>query len=114
MGLTCFAALKANEGFQISKEQSMYRHHIQGMTKEVVAAIGMSKDCKKIEKVERVLEGYWANRIAIVWGVEDIVDRAKDLGKRISKSKALEILNKVHHNHDATLGINWDVIDTYL
>lgn len=98
----------------------MYRHHIVEMTKVVGAAIGIKgevrtpEECEEMQRIEKALEKYWANRIAIVWGVEDIVDRAKDLGKRISKNKAHEILEEIHHHHDATLGINWDVIDTYL
>ena len=53
-------------------------------------------------------------KIKIVWHVDDILNRAK--GKRIdlSKDKALTILHDLKDNHDASIGINWEVIDCSL
>jgi len=54
-------------------------------------------------------------RVAVdIWCVEDVLDRAKERGIRISKREAEEIIDDIHKNTDATIGINWDVIDAYL
>jgi len=53
-------------------------------------------------------------KIKIVWHVDDILNRAKDKGTDLSKDKALTILHEIKDNHDATIGINWDVIDCHL
>lgn len=42
-----------------------------------------------------------------IWTVEDVQSRDKGL----SKQDAREVLKLLDWNHDATLGINWDVID---
>jgi hypothetical protein len=46
-----------------------------------------------------------------VWTVQDVLDRAKELHTRITKSEAEEILEAVHHRQYASGGINWDMID---
>ena len=53
-------------------------------------------------------------QIAIIWDIDDIFCRAKEKHIGITKQQALEILHKMKHNHDATIGINWDVIDYHL
>jgi hypothetical protein len=54
------------------------------------------------------------DEIFITWGIEDIIDRAKERGIKIGKKKAREILADIEKHHDATIGINWDVIDIYI
>jgi hypothetical protein len=103
-----FASTKSIKVSGKLERRSMYSHNIEAMAEAI------AKVCGKKEEVIKVLEAYWADKIAIIWGVEDIIDRAKDLGKKIRKRKACIILNQLHHNHDCSLGITWDVIDTYL
>jgi len=55
-----------------------------------------------------------SEQIKIVWHVKDILMRAKDKGIDLSKDKALTILHEIKDNHDATIGINWEVIDCSL
>jgi hypothetical protein len=47
------------------------------------------------------------------WSIEDVIDRAKERGIKLSKKVAKEILYQIDHKHDACNGINWDVIDYY-
>lgn len=54
------------------------------------------------------------NNITITWWTSDIMDRANELEITISEEEAGEILQKMKDDHDATIGINWDVIDCYL
>jgi len=48
--------------------------------------------------------------IDIRWHVEDIEMCAEDNEIEITREQALEALLNLKHNHDATVGINWDVI----
>lgn len=44
--------------------------------------------------------------IAIIWDVEDVMQECRWL----TKAQALKVLYDLKVNHDATIGINWDVI----
>jgi len=46
------------------------------------------------------------DEIAIIWSVEDVMMECDWL----TKDQALEVLHDIDHNHDATIGINWEVI----
>lgn len=52
--------------------------------------------------------------ITITWSVDDVLNRAKDIGVRCSRKRALEILHLAKENHDASFGINWETFDYYL
>ena len=47
------------------------------------------------------------NQIAIIWSVEDVLMQCPWL----SDEDAQEVLYNLEHKHDASIGINWDVID---
>jgi len=55
------------------------------------------------EQLEK--EGY----IAIYWHIEDVKEVRPDL----SDEQCRELLEHCKDNHDATIGINWDVISTH-
>ena len=46
------------------------------------------------------------DEIAIVWSVADVLDIRPDL----TEDQAYEVLYRADHKHDATIGINWDVL----
>jgi len=52
-----------------------------------------------------------AKEIAIVWNTDDVHQQAEDMGIRISERDAENILDRVEANHDASIGVSWDVID---
>ena len=94
----------------------MHSHQINDMAKVATEAVGnfmASNGYKSIEKlIKAALEKYWKDRMAVTWTVEDVIQRAKDIGKgKIHKSLAREILAEIHHNHDCSIGINWTTID---
>lgn len=60
--------------------------------------------------VEQVLQDYWRDKIAITWHVEDVLAQAQQLEKELSQDEAREILQRLLHKHDATLGITWQHI----
>ena len=47
------------------------------------------------------------DEIAIIWSVEDVMQECEWL----SKDQALDVLHDLNQNHDATIGINWEVIN---
>ncbi len=51
--------------------------------------------------------------ICIKWHIDDIIERAKERDILISEQQAIEILFIVERRHDASIGINWDVIDVH-
>ena len=47
------------------------------------------------------------DEITIVWSTEDVLCTRPDL----TKDQAREVLYELDHNHDASIGINWEVIE---
>jgi len=47
------------------------------------------------------------DEITVKWHVDDVLSVRPDL----TKEQAREVLYEIDHNHDACVGINWDVID---
>jgi hypothetical protein len=45
-------------------------------------------------------------QIAIIWDIEDV----KSLDSNLNDNEAMEVLKLVKDRHDASLGINWDVL----
>ena len=49
--------------------------------------------------------------ITITWHVDDVMSRIKALGFDYSEVVAARILEELKKFHDASIGINWTVID---
>lgn len=50
-----------------------------------------------------------------IWRVEDVFEKAEEMGiVSLSEEEAIEILNRIHLTMDASIGINWDVLDYYI
>ena len=47
------------------------------------------------------------DEIAIIWSVADVLEVRPDL----DENQAYEVLQIAKDKHDATIGINWDVLD---
>jgi len=45
-------------------------------------------------------------RIAIFWGIDDVKSVRPDL----TDDQCMQVLDRCEHEHDAGIGINWDVI----
>lgn len=46
-------------------------------------------------------------QIAVIWCIEDVKEVRPDL----SDDQCWDVLQNLNRSHDATIGINWDVID---
>lgn len=88
----------------------MYEHHLKDMAFLLVDA-GLLQEPSKAEEI---LANYWADKIAIVWGVEDVkevmADWHEEVVDNISDEKALQFLSKVFDEHDCNFDVTWDVI----
>jgi hypothetical protein len=47
-----------------------------------------------------------ADEISVTWSVHDVLS----IRPRLTQPQAMEVLSKLEQNHDASVGINWDVI----
>jgi len=48
-------------------------------------------------------------QVAIIWSIEDVQSVRPDL----TDEQAMEVLWSAERSHDATVGINWDVLTDY-
>jgi len=54
------------------------------------------------------------DRICVSWHVDDVLGQMEGRDEELSVEEAREILRSIDLNHDACIGINWDVIDCYI
>ena len=59
-----------------------------------------------VKTIERFIEEF-PNYLYSAWHIDDV----KQQDSSLTDEEAREILQSIDHNHDATIGINWDVID---
>jgi hypothetical protein len=82
----------------------MNSHEIEDMIKALDKCNCIAPN--KIETVREVLEKFWSNQIALVWGVEDVQEVRRDL----TKQQCREVLREVLHDHNADIGVNWETL----
>ena len=68
------------------------------------------------ETIEHLRRSYKENQhIAVaIWCIEDVMERAKERGIKITEEQAEELIDRVDRKQDASIGISWDTIDCYL
>ena len=53
--------------------------------------------------------------IEISWSTVDVQERAADAHNlRLNDAEAWKILRQIERDHDAGIGINWEVLDYYI
>lgn len=87
----------------------MYDHNLRDMVELLIDQGIIKSDLQ--EETLKVLKGYWEDKIAIVWGSEDVIGYAKDQGKDISEEDARDILQTMFQKHDCEYGITWETIN---
>jgi hypothetical protein len=48
--------------------------------------------------------------VNIEWCIDDVLYTAKEEGVRLTRKQASEVLSSLLHDHDASIGVNWDTI----
>jgi len=85
---------------------------IKAMTADLVAAGLIQED--QAEAAHEALRKHWTDKIAVIWCDDDVSGRAEERDMVISQKTAHEILEGILNRHDASIGVNWDVIDVWL
>lgn len=49
-----------------------------------------------------------------VWHIDDVFAQAKEMGRRLTVEEAEWVIEHVDSKHDATIGINWDVLSYWI
>jgi hypothetical protein len=52
--------------------------------------------------------------IEIRWSTEDVIWQANNMDIELTEEQADAILENVDHYHDASIGINWDVVGVHI
>jgi len=52
--------------------------------------------------------------ICISWHIDDVIDRSNELETALTRDQARVVLINAVRDHDANIGINWEVIDTHI
>jgi hypothetical protein len=75
------------------------------------------KDKKKISEFtdeELAKELRDRDKAVAIWGWEDAVHQANELGIECTEEEGRMIMNQVDHRHDCVLGITWDTLEYYV
>ena len=69
----------------------------------------------KVSNVIEHLNGYQPDEhiATAIWCEEDVIGRARERGKEVTREQAQEILDRIDSKWDATIGISWVEIDVY-
>jgi hypothetical protein len=69
-----------------------------------------------VKDVIEHLKGYKPDEhiATAIWCEEDVLGRAKEQGKKITREQAQEILDTIDRKQDCELGITWDTLDCYI
>ena len=69
------------------------------------------------ESEQRAIANEILSQLGIIahgWGIVDVIYQGRECGYDLTKEQAREILEDIDKNHDASIGINWEVIDIYV
>ena len=62
---------------------------------------------KEIQEIEQT-------QISHIWTVEDVLDKAEELGLTLTEEQAVDVLRNVEAEIDCEVGVTWDVIETHV
>lgn len=87
----------------------MDKHHLSDMADALVAEIPSRLSKGELRRrIMAVLAGYWCDKMAIVWTVNDVIENRSQL----TEEEGMDILEKVLDDHDCTCGVTWDTINS--
>jgi hypothetical protein len=82
----------------------MYEFHVDEMAAAVQETLDESPETRL--RIREALAAYWADKIALVWNVEDV----RECKPGISDADAVAALRLVLRRNDASRGVTWDDI----
>ena len=69
---------------------------------------------KNPAKGKQILDRFWADKMALVWDVQDIHTAANEQEVALTNREAIKILQELHHYHDKQCGIKWEDVTCYI
>ncbi len=68
---------------------------------------------KSVAKAEHLLNGYWADKIALVWTTNDVHRAANEAKTVLTEQQARTLLISLHQHHNPQYGLRWsDLAET--
>ncbi|MEK0324191.1 MAG: hypothetical protein QQN63_00675 [Nitrosopumilus sp.] len=78
----------------------------------IVNNLHLSVELSKEDKV--IIDTFDRDNRLIQWSIGDIQGVAEELGGEYSDIEAQEVLYSIERTHDASIGINWEVIRAWI
>ena len=86
----------------------MHDYIIEAMVKALKPTL------KNPAKAKRILDRFWADKVALVWDVQDVHTAANEKGVALTMQEAIKILQELHHYHNKQCGIKWEDMTCYI
>ena len=94
----------------VGVEESDVNDHCEYCAAEPVSVYNRETG-NDIEVMDPTMKKLLKQKFGSSWCGEDVYSQALDNDIELTPSQLLSIMDHLNHNHDATVGINWDVID---
>ena len=94
----------------------MYNTNIEEMTTAILSSFDKEACCNVLplnakEIIQKALEQYWSDKVAIIWSIDDVFSKADEMEIKLTDEEAEDILNELLDDHDCSRGITWDNIE---
>jgi len=86
----------------------MHDYIIEAMVKELKPVL------KDPAKAKQILERFWADKMALVWDVQDVHTAANEREVALTTKEAIKVLQELHHYHDKQTGLQWKDVTCYI
>ena len=61
-------------------------------------------------KAKQILEGYWSDKVAVVWSIDQVHRAANECKRVLTNLQAQEILQQFFKLHNAQYGLTWEML----
>ena len=69
---------------------------------------------KNPAKAQHILERFWADKMALVWDVQDVHTAANEREVALTNREAIKVLQELHHYHNKQTGLQWKDVTCYI
>lgn len=93
-------------------EDSIAQHILNELNKKVEIDYCMLNEAEVKQIIVNAYEKATENQVNIIWCLEDVAETAKNRGHKLTITEQRQILKNLERNHDATIGVNWETIES--
>src|SRR5208283_2968026 len=69
---------------------------------------------KSPRRAQEILENFWADKMALVWDVQNVHTAANEREVVLTNQEAIKVLQELHHYHNKQCGIKWEDLTAYI